>query len=201
MVNRKQAIKYCCEKISLIENYDKAKMDLLETWHLHHRKEDEGFSVKELIDLGMYYGRPASELIFLTKSEHLSLHKKGEKNYWYGKPREKCPMYGKHHSDETKKKMSVAHKGKHHSDETRRKMSEVKKGEKNSRSKPVMQIDKKTGKVIRTWSCTMEVERVLGIKNSNISSCCSGKLKSAGGFIWRYESGGSNPRLQHVKST
>lgn len=165
-------------------------MDLLETWHIHHRKEDEGYSVKELVDLGLYYDRPASELIFLTKSEHASLHNKGEKSH----------MYGKHHSDETKKKISEAHKGeknpfygKSHSEKTRRKMSEAKKGktgEKHNRSKPIVQIDQQTGQVIRRWPCGREVQRQLGIAFGSISKCCLGKLKSAGGFIWRYESGG-----------
>jgi hypothetical protein len=48
-------------------------------------------------------------------------------------------MYGKHHSEETKKKMSASLKGekhpfygKHHSEETKKKMSEAKKGEKTS---------------------------------------------------------------------
>ena len=41
---------------------------------------------------------------------------------------EKHPMFGKHHSDKSKKKMSEAKKGKHHSDETKQKMSEANKG-------------------------------------------------------------------------
>jgi len=40
----------------------------------------------------------------------------------------KNPFYGKHHSEETKRKMSEAHKGKKHSEETKRKMSEAKMG-------------------------------------------------------------------------
>lgn len=38
------------------------------------------------------------------------------------------PMYGKHHSEETRRKLSEAHKGKHWSEEVRRKMSETRKG-------------------------------------------------------------------------
>lgn len=186
MINWKQAKKYCCDKISLIENYDKAKRDLLETWHIHHRKEDEGYSKQDLIALGMYYERPASELIFLTRKEHVSLHSKG------------VPK-----SEETRRKISEANKGvknymygKHHSKKTKKKMSESKKGEKcylykktgdkHPRSKQIVQIDKKTGEIIRTWSCAMEVQRQFGIFQSNISLCCSGKLKSAGGYVWKY---------------
>ena len=64
---------YCNEDISLIENYEKAVADLNQTWHCHHRRELET-SRKELIKIGEYYNRPAEELIFLTKSEHNSLH-------------------------------------------------------------------------------------------------------------------------------
>lgn len=158
MINKKNAKLFCKEDIYLIENYDKASKDLLEVWDIHHRKEDEGYSKQELIDKGMYYKRPASELKFLTKKEHVSLHMKGNK-YSSG---EKHPFYGKHRSEETRKKIS------------------------ETLFKPVNQIDKNTGQVIKTWSCAKEVRRVLGVNNRNISACCSGKRKSAGGYIWRY---------------
>lgn len=74
----KVSIKYCCEHISKIENYDRAISDYHNVWHCHHRKEtpEEGISMskKELIESGLYYNRPASELIFLTPSEHKLLH-------------------------------------------------------------------------------------------------------------------------------
>lgn len=44
------------------------------------------------------------------------------------KERKNHPMWGKHHSEETKRKMSEAKWGKHLSEETRNKMSEGKKG-------------------------------------------------------------------------
>lgn len=55
-----------------------------------------------------------------------------------------------------------------------------------ARNKPILQLDKTTGEVIREWECSADVERELGIKQSNISSCCHGKLKSAGGFKWKF---------------
>ena len=77
-----------------------------------------------------YYNRPASELIFLTKSEHRSLHMKHMSIYGYNhkKVTGHGTMYGKHLIDEQKKKLSEAHKGKHHSEESKRKMSEAHKG-------------------------------------------------------------------------
>lgn len=41
---------------------------------------------------------------------------------------ENHPMFGKHHSDKSKKKIGEANKGKYHSDETKQKMSDAKKG-------------------------------------------------------------------------
>ena len=74
-MNIKAVKKYCCEDISLIENYEKAINDTTQTWDCHHRLEIElDKSVQELIDLGLYYDRPAKELIFLTHSEHAVLH-------------------------------------------------------------------------------------------------------------------------------
>lgn len=56
-------------------------------------------------------------------------------------------------------------------------------------NKPVLQLDKKTGEVIRCWECISDAERALGIDGSTISKCCKGKPhnKTAGGFKWRYD--------------
>lgn len=122
MINKKRVRSYCSEDISLIENYDKAIADTTQIWHCHHRREiDENKSTKELVDEGLYYKRPAYELIFLTPSEHRSLHMKGEKN----------PFFKKQHSIETREKLSVMRRGKKLSAETREKMSEAQKGGKN----------------------------------------------------------------------
>ena len=111
-----------CSEIDNIENYEKAKAENFEGWNLHHRLETHtsdgerravDITREELIALDMYWHRPAEELIFLTKSEHISLHKKG-----------------KQLSDEIKIKMSVASKGKPKSEETKNRMSESRKGKK-----------------------------------------------------------------------
>lgn len=138
--------KYCfCRTPELIENHDRAVNDQSQMWCCHHRLEthtSEGerrlvdISKEELKALGMYYHRPSEELIYLTKSEHMSLHTKG-KSTW-NKGTCESGMKGKHHPEEVKRKMSEAHKGKpawnkgkkgkHHSEETKRKMSEALRG-------------------------------------------------------------------------
>lgn len=75
---------YCIpEQIEQTENYELAKTDNFNGWHIHHRLETHNsdgekrlinISVEELIALEMYYNRPANELIFLTASEHRKLH-------------------------------------------------------------------------------------------------------------------------------
>ena len=80
MLNDKCAKSYCSDDISLIENYHEAIADKNKMWDIHHRREcDENgrtlFTRKQLIDIGLYFKRPASELIFVTKSMHKKLHR------------------------------------------------------------------------------------------------------------------------------
>lgn len=41
---------------------------------------------------------------------------------------------------------------------------------------------------IRKWDSLIQVEKELNINHSKISMVCNGKRKTAGGYIWRYES-------------
>lgn len=137
----KHSFEKFCKDYTNIENYEKAKADNFRGWNCHHRLQtwtSDGerrlvdITADELKALDMYYNRPAEELIFLTRSEHSKLHKKGEHNamygkqgYWKGKT---GPNKGKHHSEESKKKMSEAHKVKHFTAEHKKKLGAAKKG-------------------------------------------------------------------------
>ena len=107
-----------CKNYQDIENYEAAKKDNFKGWNCHHRLETHtsdgerrlvNISTAELQALRMYYNRPAEELIFLTSREHRLLHNEGENNPNYGKP---AWNKGKHHTEETRKKMREAMKGK-----------------------------------------------------------------------------------------
>ena len=124
MIDERRAKMYCKEDISLIENYDLAKNDKTQTWICHHRLEtvdkfgnprDEEIPSFVLIDLRIYCNRPASELIFLPRSEHLSTHSKIRKRPWMADiashPGESNGMHGKKHTEESRMKMSKSHKG------------------------------------------------------------------------------------------
>ena len=97
------------------------------------------------------------------------------------------------YSEEWRKKQRDAHKGKapwnkgkQWSEECKQKMSETKKGIPNIKlSKPILQIDAKTNEIIKEFPSTREVERQLGI--TNVSMCCKGKRKTAGGYKWQYK--------------
>lgn len=52
-------------------------------------------------------------------------------------------------------------------------------------SKPVAQYTLE-GVLITAYSSSSEAERLTGVYNPNISLCCRGKRKTAGGYIWRY---------------
>ena len=53
-------------------------------------------------------------------------------------------------------------------------------------SKPVQMFNKSTGELLTTFPSTHEAKRVTGIAQSQISACCLGKRKSAGGYVWKY---------------
>lgn len=78
MINEYTARKFCKDDISMIENYEKAINDTTQTWNCHHRLEtfdgERSRPKHYLMMVNMYFNRPASELIFLTPSEHRQLH-------------------------------------------------------------------------------------------------------------------------------
>ena len=129
--------------------------------------------------------------------------------FWIKKLKETCDLKNDRDyiennylfSEESRKKMSESHKGKIGnnlgkimSEEQKRKISESKKGFKHSEdskkkvSKIVFQY-KKDGTFVKEWPSTKEVERVLGLKQSNISLTALGRKyrKTCGGFIWKYK--------------
>lgn len=89
------------------------------------------------------------------------------------------PFFGKHHSEETKKRISEYNKGKKITEEHKKKLVE---GVIKKKSKKVIQYTL-DGEFIKEWPSVSECK-----KNgfSHVDSCCRGERKTANGFIWRY---------------
>lgn len=124
MINVIGAMSYCIDDITKIENYDKAIADKEHTWVCHHKLEtqDKWGKVREheiprdaLIVAGVYYYRPAKELVFLTTAEHNRVHT-SLRNFDTDNVRNKGTSISKSKmghtvSEETRRKLSNAFKG------------------------------------------------------------------------------------------
>jgi hypothetical protein len=44
----------------------------------------------------------------------------------------------------------------------------------------------KLWELIKTWDSMADIQRKLGIEQSNITKCCRWRTRSLGGFIWKY---------------
>ena len=131
MINEKN-LKYkkiCCEDLSLIENYDIA-IKSNEIFDCHHRLE-LNYSMNELKQMNLYYNRPANELIFLSKHDHISLHHKGKILSNDIKQKISKSKTGQTHTEEAKQKISKSMSGRKQyemTDEIRQKQSISHKG-------------------------------------------------------------------------
>ena len=184
MIKIQNVKSYCCEDFRLIENYELAINDTTQMWECHHRGEVlpcGRFSRDDLKKFGLYYKRPTAELIFLTSTAHRLLHFKGV-------PR--GPM-----SEANKKAISEAKKGIPLSEAHKKAVSDGLKGVllseahkkalSEAHSKKILQFTK-SGEFIKEWPSIREASKQLKINFGNICSCCNGKRKSVGGFIWRH---------------
>lgn len=75
--------------------------------------------------------------------------------------------FAKPMSDESKEKISMAYKDR-------------------TFKRPILQFDT-NGNYIKEWEYIKQVTDTLGIAGSNITRCCRGKQKTAGGYVWKYK--------------
>ena len=216
MINEKSAKKFCCEDLSLIENYELAINDTTQTWYCHHILGEQ-FDRQYLINNNLYENRPSCELKFVTLSEHNHIH---NKSFMMREAKKGIPMSdatkkaiseahkGVPLSEAHKKALSEAHKGKRHSEATKKAMSESRKCKRHSEmtKKAISESHKgvplseehiaklskkilqftKSSEFIKEWPSAMEASRQLGIAQSGICRCCNGIRKYAGGYVWKY---------------
>ena len=94
-------------------------------------------------------------------------------------------MLGKHHSEETKKKMRESQLGRHISDERKQRQSKAMKGKmvgaRNHKSKAVRCVN--TGEVFESQRIAAEAK---GVLQSKIWKCCNGQATHTHGLMWEY---------------
>ena len=120
---------------------------------------------------------------------------------WFKKG-EEHPNFGKKLPEETRNKISIAHKGKKLSEATKKKLSDINKGMKhgpptkekieriiksNPQKKPVEKVDPRTNEIVAEYRSAREASRFENIHASHIYLCCHNKVKFAKGFIWRFK--------------
>ena len=89
-------------------------------------------------------------------------------------------MYGKHHSEETKRKLSEKNKGQVFSEERNKKVSASTFGGKNHRARKVKCIE--TGEIFEYILKAVKKYP----KASKIAEVCNGTRKTAGGLHWEW---------------
>ena len=95
------------------------------------------------------------------------------------KENDNFPLAKKHRSEAMKKLGLKPMLGKHHSEETRRKMSE------GQTKKPVKQYTKE-GVLVAIYTSLGEASRETGVGIGHIWYVCNNKRNSAGGYKWAY---------------
>lgn len=168
-----------------INKYDSFKNGYNSTTGGFNKKLNEDTKIKISQSL---YGHKMSNLTkekFTFKNhkhteENKKLFSKYQKERF--KNKENHPMFGKHHTEESKLKNSMSRKGK------------CIKGQ-NGNSKSVVCYDK-SNVFIKEFECIVDAIIWLNeTQNKNISiwqpgqicNCCSGKAKTAYGYIWQYK--------------
>ena len=147
------------------------------------------------------------EILFdgLTKEEAcqkeielIALYKSNNPEYGYNRDcGGNCP------TEEVKQHLREVNLGKHHSEESKRKMSESRKGrtswnkgkrmpagtgEKAGEKQSIVTYQySKDGELIAIYKSVREAARKTGLQSGSIGRCCKGILKTTGGYVWRHE--------------
>lgn len=132
-------------------------------------------------------GYNTSESAYYSCCGFCHMEKSGENN----------PFYGKHHTEETRKKLRETweatreqRSGWKHSETAKTKMSNKAKRASNPNATRICQYDK-AGNLLKVWDCIADAVEHYGMKShSAIGNCCKSNMDggshASNGFVWRY---------------
>lgn len=86
---------------------------------------------------------------------------------------------GRKLTEEQKNKLSKSSLGKKHTEETKEILKKLK-------SKKVIKKDLQNN-ILEVYESAKDAQIYTGVNKTNISACCNGRRKNAGGFIWSFE--------------
>lgn len=116
---------------------------------------------------------------------HMSMLFSGERNPQYGKKlsegHKRVLIEARRKVKEPRDGVNNNFYGKHHSEETKQKISQANFGVNSGKATSVMCVE--TGEI---FGCIRDAYRATNIHFSSISKCCVGKARSAGGYHWQY---------------
>ena len=62
----------------------------------------------------------------------------------------------------------------------------TKSGDKTSFEQDQWHGFSKDGYLVNKWDSAKDAEKMLGVGGPQIAKCCKGKVKTAGGYMWKY---------------
>jgi len=169
------------------DNFEISAIDYANTKEEAFKKEE--FWTLFLMNQGYFlYNKKAGNMLFEEQKRKLSEANKGENGSMYGKHHtEEVKIKiskankGRHHTEEEKSKISKANKGKHRSKETRKKISKATKGGNNPRARKIRCIDDN-----KVFNCIKDAANFYNINRTGIRKCCQGKLEHTHGLHFEY---------------
>jgi group I intron endonuclease len=214
---------YCIHNLSNDKRYVGQSIDIDKRWESHKYELNKNNHHNQYLQRAWNkYGKDLFEFILLEKCEKELLDSKeaywveyydsfnngynmtegGEANPMsYNNLRKKVSegikgnqhWLGRHHKEESKRKIGNAHRGKFVSEETRKKLSKAQShpngrvGKLSPLSKQVNQIDKNSGRIIKTFESIRQAEIYMNGKSTGaIYRSLQGKSKTAYGYKWEY---------------
>ena len=172
---------YCVNNFKDINGKRHGVMEHVVKWIFFNGDIPEGYEIDHIVPVKNGGTNKLSNLRMVTHKDNCN-NEISKDNY-------KKAHLDKKFTEEHRRKIGLANKGKkkmlgkHHSEETKKKISEVQKNCPD-KSKKVCQYSL-DGTFINEYPSISEAARQTGIKKCGISSCLNNRHSTAGNYIWK----------------